>query len=307
MKRRDALRLSGGSALSLLMPRLRPVEAGAPSKTVLFFTRSQGYEHSVIARKGNAPSLAEEALQAWLSPLGIRVVASKDGGLFTTETLSSFDGFVFFTTGDLTKPGGDGNPPMSAEGKAAFLDLVREGRGFVGIHSATDTFPSPGARTDPAPPKELDPYVAMLGGEFILHNAQQEARARVVDHAFPGMGGLGDALVWTEEWYSLRNFAKDLHVLLVMETEGMVGNTYERPPYPNTWARLDGKGRVFYTALGHREDVWSNPLFRDLLTGGILFALGMREAKIPPNLPEVTPKADAITAGLLPPPPGGKR
>jgi type 1 glutamine amidotransferase len=306
MKRRDALVLSGGGALSLLLPGFRPGEKGA-SKTVLFFSRSQGYEHSVIARKGNAPSLAEETLQALLSPLGVRVVASKDGGLFTKEALSRFDAFVFFTTGDLTKPGGDGNPPMSPDGKDAFLSLIKEGRGFVGIHSATDTFPSPGSRTDPGPPAQVDPYVAMLGGEFIVHNAQQEARARVVDHKFPGMAALGESLSWTEEWYSLRNFAKDLHVLLVMETAGMVGPAYQRPPYPNTWARFHGKGPVFYTALGHREDVWANPLFKGLLTGGLLFALGLREAACPGNLAEVTPQADAITASILPSPPPEKR
>ena len=60
----------------------------------------------------------------------------------------------------------------------------------------------------------------------------------------------------------------------VEETGDMKGNMYQRAPYPETWIHNYGKGRVFYTSLGHREDVWTNPAFQGLLTGGIDFALG---------------------------------
>ncbi len=97
-----------------------------------------------------------------------------------------------------------------------------------------------------------------------------------------------------EEWYSLKNFADDMHVLLVTETEGMHDNPYKRPAYPGTWIRKEGKGRVFYTSMGHREDVWTRPEFQNLVIGGITWALGDAEADTTPNIEKVTPEANVL-------------
>ncbi len=97
-----------------------------------------------------------------------------------------------------------------------------------------------------------------------------------------------------EEWYSLKNFAPDLHVILVQETEGMKGMDYERPAFPETWARKHGKGRVFYTSMGHREDVWENATFQHLLVGGLNWAFGRVEADITPNLTAAAPKGSEL-------------
>jgi hypothetical protein len=131
----------------------------------------------------------------------------------------------------------------------------------------------------------------MIGGEFIRHGAQQKARMRCVDPKFPGMEKIGDGFDLHEEWYSLKDFSEDLHVLLVQETEGMKGHEYARGPFPGTWARMHGKGRVFYTSMGHREDVWTNPIFQEILTGGVRWALGDAQADVAPNLQQVAPRA----------------
>ncbi len=131
----------------------------------------------------------------------------------------------------------------------------------------------------------------MLGGEFISHGAQQAARMRVVDHKFPGCDNIDQGFDLHEEWYSLKNFAPDLHVLLVQETKGMQGKDYERPPYPATWARNHQKGRVFYTSMGHREDVWTNPIFQAVVIGGLKWATRQVDAEIPANITKVTPDA----------------
>src|SRR5438445_326351 len=81
-----------------------------------------------------------------------------------------------------------------------------------------------------------DPYPRMLGTEFIIHIVQQPAKMRVVDPAFPGFDKRGSDFQMMDEWYSLTDFSKDLHVLLVQETQGMIGIPYKRPPYPATWA-----------------------------------------------------------------------
>jgi type 1 glutamine amidotransferase len=92
-----------------------------------------------------------------------------------------------------------------------------------------------------------------------------------------------------EEWYSLKDYSPDLHVLIVQETKGMKGADYQRAPYPATWARMHGKGRVFYTSMGHREDVWTNPLFQSILLGGIAWTLRNVDADVSPNLESAAP------------------
>ena len=99
-----------------------------------------------------------------------------------------------------------------------------------------------------------------------------------------------------EEWYALKNFATDMHVLLVIETEGLDGNGYQRPPYPATWARRHGQGRVFYTSMGHREDVWTNPAFQSVTVGGMRWAIGDVAADISANIDQVTPNASKLAS-----------
>ena len=120
----------------------------------------------------------------------------------------------------------------------------------------------------------------MVGGEFVSHGEQQKARMKVVDAAFPGLEKLGEGFELHEEWYALKHFAPDLHVLLVQETEGMKGDMYQRPPFPATWARQHGQGNVFYTSLGHREDVWTNPLFEQIIVGALRWATGQVQVEI---------------------------
>jgi len=268
------------------------------SKKVLFFSKSSGYEHSVIKRNGNELSFAEKILQELGPKHGIEFSFSKDGSLFTADYLAGFDAFFFYTTGLLTEAGTDKNPPMTPEGKAAFLEAVRQGKGFIGTHSATDTFHTgegPGFDTKDRSPRyhnygdQADPYVRMIGGAFIIHGAQQKATMRVVDPKFPGFKDCGESFETMEEWYSLKDFSNNLHVLLVQETEGMTGEPYQRPPYPATWARMHGQGRVFYTSMGHREDVWTSERYHNILFGGIAWAVRNVDADVTPNIEKVTP------------------
>lgn len=275
-----------------------PLYAAADGKRrkVLFFSKSSGFEHSVIHRPNGEPSFAEKLLQQWGPEQNVEFTFSKDGSLFTPEYLDQFDAYHFHTTGDLTKAGTDKNPPMTPEGKKAFLDAIHRGKGFVGTHCASDTFHSPNydhaeTRYTDDPPAQRDPYIDMLGGEFIIHGAQQHSRMIPADPKFPGMAGFPQDFNPLEEWYSLKNFASNLHVILVQDTQGMKGNMYQRPPYPATWARSYGRGRVFYTNMGHREDVWTNPVFQSVLFGGIHWATGSVRARVRPNLKQAAPGA----------------
>ena len=258
---------------------------------MLFFTKSSGFEHPQVKRKNGGLAPAERTLIEIGKRHGFEVEASKDGRVFDGR-LDRFDAFVFYTSGDLTKKGTDGQPPMSAAGKKALLDAIAGGKGFAGIHSTSDTFHSSGPRNKNQ--KTPDPFIAMLGGEFITHGPQHKAALRCVDPHFPGIKPVGRVFELHEEWYALKNFAPDLHVILVQETRGMRGAMYARPPYPNTWARNHGKGRVFYTAMGHRADVWANPLFQSILAGGVRWAMGHVRADTSPNLATYCPEASRL-------------
>ncbi|MFW6125288.1 MAG: ThuA domain-containing protein, partial [Pirellulales bacterium] len=174
------------------------------AKRVLFFTKSAGFEHSVIKRDGDKLSFAEQILTDLGKKHGFEVTATKDGGVFSSDELASYDAFVFYTTGDLTTEGTDGQPPMTPQGKEALLQAVHDGKGFVGIHCASDTFHSEGDRKIVQAIEKRDPYIRMLGGEFITHGKQQEARLSVVDPSFPGAEGLGETVRLLEEWYALK-------------------------------------------------------------------------------------------------------
>jgi uncharacterized protein len=267
-----------------------------PKKKILFFTKSSGFEHDVISWKKGQPSWAEGVLLKLGEANGWEFVFSKDGSLFNKAYLEQFSAVFFYTTGDLCSTGTDGQPAMSVEGKQALLDYVRSGRGFIGTHSASDTFHT-NNESKKGPERfrnhgdKADPYVKFLGGEFIKHGAQQVATNKVINPKFPGFEKIGPEFAFQEEWYSLKDFTPDIHVLTLMDSPAMKGSEYQRPAFPTTWARKEGEGRVWYTAMGHREDVWTNPVFQDILIGGIKWALGELPAEVPANLKEVAPEA----------------
>jgi len=312
VNRRDVLKAAGVAAAGVLAsPLLRWADAqegGKPFK-VLFFTRSQGFQHAAITRPRNNPDQlgpAEQLMVDWGKKHNFEVTATKDGSIFTEQGLAPFDVIMFYTTGLLDQPikdqklGEINNHPMPPGGKEVFLKAIADGKGFVGVHSSTDTFHSP--------PGTVDPYIDMIGGEFVVHHSQEACKILAADHNWPAIPGLEDFTKY-EEWYILKNLAPDMHVLLVQDTKSMKQAQYNSlNPYPETWARHYNKGRVFYTSMGHRcatdakdgrGDVWASDIFQKVLMGGLQWAAGNIGAEVKPNIREVTPgamirKSDAV-------------
>jgi type 1 glutamine amidotransferase len=292
MARRDMLRATGAAVLAASAFPRRWVGAAEQKKLkVLYFSRSAGFEHDAVKLKDGQPSLSDRILAELGNRQGFEVVCTKDGRVFDGD-LDQYDAIAFYTTGDLTKPDAANTPPMSPEGKEKLLRAIAAGKGFVGFHSATDTFHSKGPSEQNQ--TEVDPYIAMIGGEFIVHGAQQEALIRVASPGFPGVKQFGEAQKLQEEWYTLKNFAKDLHVILIEDNEGMKGDCYQRPPFPATWARMHQKGRVFYTSFGHRDDIWTNPRVQEIMAGGLAWAMGNVKFDAIPNIDRATPKASQL-------------
>ncbi len=284
-------------ALGALLLGLCLSLSAAPVR-VLYFSKSSGWEHSTVKRVDGKPSYSEKVLASLAEKNDFVFTFSKDGSLFSPDYLAQFDVIMFYTSGDLLAVGTDGQPAMSPAGKQALFDAIAGGKGFFGVHSASDTFHT-GEHGGGNNPIRLpryknygdaaDPYIKMLGGEFIKHNAQQVAVATVIDPAFPGFDKIGAEIKVTEEWYSLKEFAPNNHVLLRMETASMQGSDYARPSYPLAWARSYGKGRVIFNAMGHREDVWDSAAYQSMLIGSIKWAAGIAKADVASNLEKVAP------------------
>jgi type 1 glutamine amidotransferase len=292
MARRDMLRATGVAVLAASAFPMQWVGAADGKKQkVLYFSRSVTFEHDPVKLKDGKPSLSDRILTEMGNRHGFEVVCTKDGSVFDGD-LDQYDAIAFYTTGDLTQPDAAKTPPMSPAGKEKLLRAIAAGKGFVGFHSATDSFHSKGQSRENQ--TEVDPYIAMIGGEFIVHGDQQEALIRVVSPDFPGVKAYGETRKLMEEWYTLKNFAKDLHVILVEDNEGMRGDPYQRPPFPATWARTHGKGRVFYTSYGHRDDIWNSPQIQDLMAGGLAWAMGNVKFDPVPNIDKVAPKASQL-------------
>jgi uncharacterized protein len=295
LNRRQFLQAGAVAGTSLALPKGL---FAAGKKSVLVFTKSSGFEHDVVKNAGGKPSILEDAVTTLGKKHGFDVTATKDGRIFDSKTFREHAAVLFFTTGDLTTVGTDKNPPMSPQGKQSLLDAIHGGLGFVGVHAASDTFHTPPdddnehANRYIAHGDKSDPYLRMLGGEFITHGSTprlQDANVIVNDPKFPGLEGVSSPVTFNEEWYSLKDFRTDLHVILTLDTQGMTGEPYHRAPYPMTWARMEGKGRVFYTAIGDRSENWSNPFFLNLLGGGIRWAMGDAKASLNQNLKQATP------------------
>lgn len=282
MKRRQALQslaglVIGGSA-ALANPTTDPRRP-----RILFFSRSVLFEHPVVHREGKTLSLAERVFTDMVRQLDHEVECTKDGSVFDGD-LDQYAAVVSYSCGrpaDLMKPESkDSSAPLSDRGWKRLDAAVRDGKPFVAIH--------PGAW--------LLPEAA--GADCLGHGSQQVAQMKVVSPKFPGVQDLGDSYSLMEEWFSLIRFAKDLHVILAQDCAGMNKDKpadkrcYDRPPFPATWARMHGKGRVFYTSMGHREDVWTNKVFAQVLLGGLSWALGRREADITPNIGQAAPQAN---------------
>jgi len=220
--------------------------ATAEGLQVLVFHEAGGHDHGTA-------SAGVEALQALAREHGFQVDAANDSRVFTTGALSGYDVVVFLnTTGDVLR---------EAE-QATFEAYIRDGGGFVGVHSATDT------------EDDWAWYGGLVGARFASHPSVQLARIHVTDVGHPSTRHLPAAWVWTDEWYDFRDGpGEDASVVMELDESSYRGARMGEP-HPIAWYHVYDGGRAFYTGLGHRASAFSDPLFMRHLLGGILWAAG---------------------------------
>lgn len=256
---------------------------------ILHFTRSQGFEHGPAKRLEDGTTISGNALKKYFEPLSIELVETQDGRVFDGD-IDQYDAFSFYTSGNLEDSNGSRNPhsfAMSGEGVRKMIDAVRNGKGFLGIHSGCDTYCN-------QKEKGKDIFTSFVGARFSGHGPQQVATVSITEPVeLPWIKKIeGKTYTAHEEWYGMLQFNPDIHVVLIQETEGMEGDDYNRPPFPSSWIRKEGKGRVAYTAFGHRDDFWEDEENVARVGEFLLWGVGRFEMDTTPNFEKLTPKGN---------------
>ncbi|PYQ54709.1 MAG: hypothetical protein DMF78_04810 [Acidobacteria bacterium] len=238
---------ASASLATVSSPPPKPTPSAKPAH-LLVVTVTKGFRHqSIPDLERMVASLATES-----GAFDVDYARTDDelAARTTPAALARYDGVVFAsTTGDIPLADRDG-----------FLSWIEAGHGLVGIHAASDTFHG------------FPPYLDMLGGEFEHHGPQVKVHVLVADRAHPATRTLGESFDVFDEIYQFKRFdPARVHLLLSMDKHPESGAPGS---FPVSWTREPGRGRVFYTSLGHREDVIAAPWYRQHVLGGILWALG---------------------------------
>lgn len=299
MKRRDFLKntaaLAALTAASFGAVRLT---ADEKKRKVLYFDRSNSYVHPPTEVRDDGTTACGNALIELGKELNFEVVCTKDSAVFDSD-LTQFDAIFFYTCGNLDEDGGSSPKGMSEKGVANFYNAIRGGVGFIGVHSATDTWKTPGEAWENQPIDQRTEYTKLVGGQFLIHGGQQETVLRVVEPAqLPFMKSVAPQFKYFDEWYCQKNLNPEMHVLVVQDTEPMnkdgANECYKRPPYPAVWARMEGKGRTAYSSLGHNNESWWDETNKGIISDLFRFVLGDIDIDLTPNLDQVAPGANIL-------------
>lgn len=228
-----------------------PPSPPAPSSTrILVVTHTEGFRHDSIPAAETA--IREIGIESGLFSTDYCRTADDVRRLLTAENLAPYQGVVFAnTTGSLPIPD-----------LPAFLSWIAGGRGFIGIHSASDTY------------HDQQPYLTMLGGEFVTHGAIVEAEVSVNDPSHPSVSHLAPTFRIADEFYRFRFVDENRRVLMsLVRDPGDGGPIPVGPGQPLAWYKSFSSGKVFYTAVGHRAELWQDVRYRRHILEGIRWAL----------------------------------
>lgn len=239
----------------------------APKKRLLVITESKGFRHGCVTRKNNELCLVEKIFHELAAKHGFfEVVCSQESRKeITAENLKNFDAVFFYTTGEL---------PLSETQKADLLAFIRNGKGFMGAHSATDTF------------YKWKEYGELIGGYFERHPpGTQTVKVIVEDTKHPATKHLGESFTFTDEIYQFKGpYSRDnLRILMRVDVTTTKNQWRKDGDNALAWVREYGKGRVFYTALGHRDEVWQDARFQQHIVGALRYVTGLENADATPS------------------------
>src|SRR5580700_6202097 len=238
-----------------------------PMKHLLVVGEEKGYRHEAVSHAMATIERLGRETGLWTTTIRTDTeVLTKKKLEYNAKNLNDFDAVFFYTGGDLE---------MNDEQKTALLSFVHDdGKGFVGVHSATITFTS------------WPEFGEMIGGYFDEHPwGTFDAPVLVEDPSFPGMQAWPRSFVLRDEIYQLKDYSRDkVRVLMRLDPDklDLKNKNVHRTDrdFAVTWAKTYGKGRVYYTSLGHVEANWDKPEFQQMITEAIEWTMGLVNADV---------------------------
>jgi type 1 glutamine amidotransferase len=213
------------------------------SKSILVFSATKGYRHESIPNGIDAIKKIGLA-KNWT------ITATEDSAFFTSANLKQFSAIVFLnTTGDV----------LGEPGQEALVEFVHNGGGIAGIHAAADC------------EYNWPWYNKMMGAYFESHPEQQVATLKVMEK-HPATANLPASWTRKDEWYNFKSVSPDIKVLLMLDETSYKGGKMGAF-HPSSWYQSFEGGKIFYTALGHTVESYTEPLFLDHITAGITSVL----------------------------------
>lgn len=230
----------------VLLFNIGSVGASQPKKNhVLVFSLTKGFRHVSIAD-------GKKAILKLADENGFSVDTSEDASVFNTANLKKYKALIFLSP--------TGTNVFNDAQKAAIKEFINNGGGFVGIHAATDFS------------YEWDWYGKMVGGYFESHPKVQEVKLNIVEPKNKMVKGLPQPWMHKDEWYNFKSFNHDVKVLIKADETSYKGGTMKND-HPVSWYHVFEGGRVFYTAMGHTAECYTDAYFIKHLWAGMKWAM----------------------------------
>jgi len=218
----------------------QPATPRGASVRVLMITATAGFRHDSI------PAARQVMASLSASTGEFTLVVTEDLSTISASSLTAYDVIVFaLTSGELG---------FSDAQKTAIAEFVANGRGFIGIHSASDTL------------YDWPDYGRLVGAYFKEHPWTQQGTVVVENQAHPSTQGLGERFTLLEEFYTFRDNPRARVQVLLRLDPTSVGSAGD---YPLAWVQSVGAGRAYYNALGHFSETWTDQRFQRQLIGAI--------------------------------------
>ncbi|MEZ0485235.1 ThuA domain-containing protein [Fibrella aquatica] len=252
---------------------VQSIVAQVPKRNVLVFSKTASFRHESI-------NAGKKALASMATEKGFQVRFTEDATQFSESNLKQFNTVIFLsTTGDV----------LNGEQQTAFERYIQAGGGYVGIHAATDT--------------EYEwPWYGRLAGAYFLDHPStpsnvQKGKFIVALKNHWATKGMPDEFERTDEFYSFKDISPKINVVLTIDEKSYVGG--KNPDYhPISWYQEFDGGRSFYTAMGHTDETFAEPLFLNHLWAGINYTAGGETPK-PLDYSKARPEENRFTKAIL--------
>ncbi|MCF2444045.1 ThuA domain-containing protein [Dyadobacter sp. CY345] len=240
---------------------------------ILVFSKTASFRHASI-------DAGKKALAKMATEKGFTASFTEDATQFNDKNLKKYNAVLFLnTTGDI----------LNDEQQVAFERFIQAGGGYVGIHAATDT-------------EYGWPWYGKLAGAYFLDHPMtpsnvQNGKFIVTEKNHWSTQGMPDEFERKDEFYSFKDISPKINVVLKIDEKSYVGG--KNPDFhPISWYQEFDGGRSFYTAMGHTDETFAEPLFLNHLSAGIKYAAG-GDAPKPLDYKKSRPEENRFTKVIL--------